>query len=128
VAKRLRGQPIKIPLGTAVGLEPAHIVLHGHSAPPKWGQHAPLFSPCLLWPNGWMDQDATWYGGIPLGMRRSHWPRPMRPSNLITGSVFSDYVLCTRGVHGNGNSHGIPMGFPWDSHWIPMGMGVVLGC
>jgi len=19
--------------------------------------------PCLLWPNGWMDQDATWYGG-----------------------------------------------------------------
>jgi len=19
-----------------------------------------------LWPNGWMDQDATWYGGTPL--------------------------------------------------------------
>jgi len=25
--------------------------------------------PCLLWPIGWMDQDATWYGGSPL-------PRP----------------------------------------------------
>ena len=23
----------------------------------------------VLWPNGWMDQDATWYGGRP-------WPRP----------------------------------------------------
>ena len=21
--------------------------------------------PCLLWPNGWMDQDATWYDGRP---------------------------------------------------------------
>jgi len=25
----------------------------GHSTPP------PIFGPCLLWPNGWMDQDAT---------------------------------------------------------------------
>jgi len=23
----------------------------------------PIFVPCLLWPNGWMDQDATWYDG-----------------------------------------------------------------
>jgi len=22
------------------------------------------FRPCLLWPNRWLDQDATWYGGI----------------------------------------------------------------
>jgi len=22
----------------------------------------PIFGPCLLYPNGWMDQDATWYG------------------------------------------------------------------
>ena len=27
-----------------------------------------IFGPCLLWPNGWMDQDATWYEGRP-------WPR-----------------------------------------------------
>ena len=28
-------------------------------------QIPPVFSLCLLWPNGWMDQDATWYGGMP---------------------------------------------------------------
>jgi len=27
----------------------------------------PVFSPCLLWPNSSVDQDATWYGGIGLG-------------------------------------------------------------
>jgi len=26
---------------------------------------APTFGPCLLWPNGWMDQDVTWYEGRP---------------------------------------------------------------
>jgi len=31
--------------------------------PPKKGAKPPIFSPCLLWPNGWMDQDATWYEG-----------------------------------------------------------------
>jgi len=33
----------------------------GGRAPPS------IFGPCLLWPNGWMDQDATWYGCIGLG-------------------------------------------------------------
>jgi len=23
----------------------------------------PIFGPCLLWPNGWIHQDATWCGG-----------------------------------------------------------------
>jgi len=27
------------------------------------GQSPPIFGPSLLWPNGYMDQDATWYGG-----------------------------------------------------------------
>jgi len=30
----------------------------------------PIFGPCLLWLNGWMDQDATWYGGTPRPRRR----------------------------------------------------------
>jgi len=36
----------------------------GHSFPPrKRGQSPPpIFSPSFLWPNGWMHQDATWYG------------------------------------------------------------------
>jgi len=30
---------------------------------------SPLFGPCLLWPNSWMDQDTTWYGGMPRPRR-----------------------------------------------------------
>jgi len=48
-----------------------YIVLDGDPGPPqkKWTE-PPIFSPCLLWPNGWMDQDATWYKG-------RLWPRVM---------------------------------------------------
>ena len=50
---------IKMPLGMEVGLGPGHIVLDGDPAPPpKKGAQTPNFSPCLLWPNSWMDQDA----------------------------------------------------------------------
>jgi len=49
-------------LGTEVRLGPDHNVLDGDPAPPKRGSAA-IFGPCLLWLNGWMDQDATWYGG-----------------------------------------------------------------
>jgi len=35
---------------------------------PKKGAQPPIFVPCLLWPNGWMDQDGTWHGGG-LGQR-----------------------------------------------------------
>jgi len=46
-------------LGTEVG--PGHIVLDGDPAPPPQRGTAlpPIFGPCLLWPNGCMDQDAT---------------------------------------------------------------------
>jgi len=51
---------VKMPLGRNVGLDPSDIVLDGNPAPlPKRGQSPPNFGPCLLWPNGWMDQDAT---------------------------------------------------------------------
>jgi len=30
----------------------------------------PIFGPCLLWPNGWKNQDATSYGGKPRPRRR----------------------------------------------------------
>ena len=55
---------IKMPLGKEVGLGPGHSVLDGEQAPPERGTAAPspLFGPRVLWPNGWMDQDATWYG------------------------------------------------------------------
>jgi len=57
---------IKMPLGRKVGLGPGHIVLDEDPAPPpKKGAQPPIFGPCLLWPNGWMDQDATWYDSRP---------------------------------------------------------------
>ena len=37
-----------------------HCVRWGCSSPER-GTTPPLFGPCLLWPNGWMDQDTTWY-------------------------------------------------------------------
>jgi len=53
-------------LGMKVGLGPGHIVLDEDPAPPK-GPHLPIFSSCLLWPNGWMDQDDIWYMEVDLG-------------------------------------------------------------
>jgi len=49
-----------MPLVTEVGLGPGHIVLDGsHSPLKKAGTAPPIFGPCLLWPNGWLDPDAT---------------------------------------------------------------------
>jgi len=60
-----------IPLGMEVGLAKA-TVFEGDPAPPEKKGTAPnpVFDACLLWPNGWMDQDATWYGGKPRPRRR----------------------------------------------------------
>ena len=50
-------------LGREVGLGPSDIVLDRDPAPPlpkKGAEPPPIFGPCLMWPNGWMDQDVTW--------------------------------------------------------------------
>jgi len=50
---------IKMKLGMQVSLGPGHIVLDGDPAPPPPKGHSPLiFGPFILWPNGWMHQDA----------------------------------------------------------------------
>jgi len=59
---------IKIPLSTEVALGPGDFVLDGD--PKGRGAPFPIFSPCLLWQNGWMDRDGTWHGGGP-------WCRPL---------------------------------------------------
>jgi len=45
-----------------VGLGTGHIVLDEDPAPPSPKKRAkpPIFGLWLLWPNDWMDQDATW--------------------------------------------------------------------
>jgi len=40
-----------------------YCVRWGPISPPQRGTARPIFGPCLLWPNGWMDQDATWLEG-----------------------------------------------------------------
>jgi len=57
---------IKMPLGMEVCLGSGHIVLDGDPALfSQKGAQPPIFGPFLLWPNGWIDQDATWYDGRP---------------------------------------------------------------
>jgi len=48
-------------VGMQAGLSPEHILLDGDPAPlPPKGDSPLISGPYLLWPNGWMDQDATW--------------------------------------------------------------------
>ena len=55
-----------MPLGMEVGLGSGDFVLDGDPVPPrKRAQPHPIFGPCLLWPNCWMDQGAIWYEGKP---------------------------------------------------------------
>ena len=61
---------IKMPLGMDIGLSSGDFVLGGDPAPtPKGTEPDPIFGPRLLWPNGCMDQDTTWYGGRPRPTR-----------------------------------------------------------
>ena len=56
---------IKMPLGTEVSVGLRDIVFDVDSTTPRKRAHPPnpIFGPRLSWPNGWRDQDATWYGG-----------------------------------------------------------------
>jgi len=125
-----------MPLGKDVGLGPGDILLDGdplppqkgHSPPllrrhcvrwgptsplPKKGAEPPILGPCLLWPNGWMDQDGTWHGGGPRS--RPHCARwgPISPSPKgAEASQFSAHFCC-------GQTAGCIM--------MPVGMEVRLG-
>jgi len=96
---RAQPRPTSIPSGILIRAttRPGHIVLDGDPAPlPKKGgaQQPPLFGPCLLWRNGWMDQDATWFGGRPRP--RPHCVRwgPSCPERGIAAAHFSAHVYC----------------------------------
>jgi len=56
----------KMPLGMEVGLSLGDCVRWEPSSPlRKKGTPPPNFRPMLLWPNGCMDVEATWYGSTP---------------------------------------------------------------
>ena len=86
---------IKMPLGIELGLGPGDFVLDGDPAPPK-GHRPPIFGPYLLRPNGYMDQDVTWYGARPRPRRLcvrwgSRCPLPKRGADP---PKFSADVYC----------------------------------
>ena len=89
---------IRIPLGTELGLGPGDIVIDGNTAPttPN-GAQPPNFWPCLLWPNGWMDKDATWYRGRP--QPRPYCARwdPAPPKNGTAPPLFGACLLWPNG-------------------------------
>jgi len=100
---------IRMQLGTEVGLGRGHIVLDGDPAlPTERATAAPTFEiyvrrlvnrgRCLLWPNGWMDQAATWYRGRPRP--RPHCVRwgPSPPKGYSSPRHFSAHVYCGKTV------------------------------
>ena len=66
---------------------------------PKKRTSPPLFGPCLLWPNGSMNQEATWYGGRPRP--RPHCVRldPAPPPNkkATAAHIFGPCLLWPNG-------------------------------
>jgi len=106
-------------LGVEVGLGSGDIVLDGTELPQK-GAQPPIFGPCLLWPNGWMHQYTTWYGGRPRPRRHCVrwgassapkgarppilgpcllWPNA-RPSQLLLSSCLFVYGISQEPLNG----------------------------
>ena len=87
-----------MPVGMEAGLGPGDFVFDGDPViPQKKGHTHPhaIFSPRLLLPNGWMDENATWYGSRP-------WPihivldgvPALRERGTTATPLFSAHVYC----------------------------------
>ena len=93
---------IKMPLGREVGLRGAK--REGTQFPhlQKGGKEAPIFGQCLLWPNGWMDQDGTWHGGG--SQSRPHcarWGPSSLPQKGAEPPIFGPCLLRPNGCMGH---------------------------
>ena len=110
---------MKVALGTGVGPGPDNIVLDRDPAPSpkKVLQPPPLFSPYLLCSNGWMDQDATWYGDRP--QPRPHCVR-CRPSSPHGKGHSSPHFFAPCLLWPNGRpSHQLLSSFSFHTHcWL----------
>jgi len=90
---------IKMPLNLEVGLSPGDFVLDGDPAPtPKGAEPHIIFGPRLLWSNGCIDQDATWYGDRPQPTRHCvrcgpSYPQKKGTDRPATGSSERERAL-----------------------------------
>ena len=68
----------------------------------------PIFGPCLLRPNGWVDQNATWYGGRPRPRRLCVMgPRSFSPKGGGAPKNFRPCLLWPNGwMDHDGTWHG----------------------
>jgi len=63
----------------------------------NWAQ-PPIFGPYLLWPNGWIDQDTTWYRCRPRPRRRCvRWGPSSFPLKRTQPPVFGSCLLWPNG-------------------------------
>jgi len=86
-----------MPLGREIGLDRSNIVLDGDPVPPPpKGAEPPISGQCLLWANGWVDQDATWYRGRHRPRRLCVRCGPRCPQKGGRASHFLSYVYCGR--------------------------------
>jgi len=81
----------KMPLSMEVGLGPGDCVRWGPSSSPEKAQ----FWPMSIMANGWMNQDATWYGGKPPRRRCVKWGRSS-PCKWGTALQFSMSIVAKR--------------------------------
>jgi len=74
----------------------------GSQLAPKRGT-APVLGSCLLWPNGWMDEDTTWYRSRrrprPHCIRLLDGVRALRERGTAAPPLFSANVYCGHGPH-----------------------------
>jgi len=110
---------IRMPLGMEVGLGPSDFVLDGDPVPPTQSSTAALpnfFGPCLLWPNGCMDQDATWYADRPGPKWHCiRWgPSSTHPKGHSSPpQFFSAHVYCGQTAAWIRMPHGMQIGRCW---------------
>jgi len=115
-----------MPLGREIGLGPSDIVLDGHLAPlSKRGIALPIFGPCLLCPNGCMDQDATWYGGRPRPRTHpSRWGRSSPPKKNQHTPTFRPMFIVAKRLDEDATWY---EGIPWPGqHCVRCGLSSTL--
>jgi len=92
-----------MPLGMEEGLGPDDFVLDGDPAlPPQKGGGAPfpIFGPCQLWPNVWMDHYRTWHRGGPLSSlhcARLGPSSPLQKKGQSPLPIFGPFLLWPNG-------------------------------
>jgi len=65
------------------------------SSPKEGGAPSPIFGPFLLWPNGWIHRNATWYGCRPQpGGLCVRWRPTPSPKEGGRAPKFSAHVYC----------------------------------